>query len=271
MPRFYSNTPLASLSELTLPSPIFDHWCKVLRAKIGDIATLFDGTGGEYIATLVAIDKKSARVKLGDFNPINRQAPFDARLLLVMSRGDRMDYAIQKACELGTTHIQLLHSARCNVPLKTAVDKKLAHWQNVAIAACEQCGLNIVPPIAAPIALADFLANPVPQNSTKSHTNPHTRPNHNALPLILSPTPPDIKQDTIAQIRAHFAAQLVTNRRAKFDLLIGCEGGFTNDEVARAVQCGFVSWTLGERILRTETAPVAALAVLTCLAQLNDS
>ena len=113
---------------------------------MGEQALFFDGQGGEYTVTLTDITKKQALVTINDFNPINRALPFTVNIALVMSRGERMDYAIQKATELGVSSIQLLTSQHGEVRLKAdQADKKLAHWQQVAVSACEQCGLNIVP------------------------------------------------------------------------------------------------------------------------------
>lgn len=235
MSRFFIDTPLSKTligQSITLPDGVYHHWCKVLRAKVGDTAVLFDGTGGEYTAELISIDKKLSQAKLHAHNPINRAPPFAVSIGLVMSRGDRMDYAIQKACEMGVYQIQLLTSERCQAHLKYERDfKKIEHWQGVAIAACEQCGLNIIPKIIPPVALETWVAD---------------CEDHLKLVLALSDGKPSFTSplpDTIA-------------------LLIGAEGGLSPTEIDFATEHGFVPWTIGERVLRTETAPVVALTAL---------
>lgn len=242
MPRFFIDTPLSTElvgQTITLSDTIYHHWCKVLRAKIHDTATLFDGAGGEYTVELISIDKKSAQAIIHAYDPINRTPPFAVSIGLVMSRGDRMDYAIQKACEMGVHQIQLLTSERCQAHLKYERDfKKIEHWQGVAIAACEQCGLNIIPKIIPPAALETWVADCT---------------DHLKLVLALSDGKPSFKSplpDTIA-------------------LLIGAEGGLSPTEIDCATEHGFVPWTIGERVLRTETAPVVALTALHMIHELG--
>lgn len=232
MPRFYIDADLTVDVSLELTETVFHHWVKVLRAQVGESATLFNGQGGEYGVTLTEVDKKSATVSVNAFNPANRTPKFQALLGQVMSKGDRMDYAIQKAVELGVSEIQLLTSDRCEMRLKYDRDqKKLDHWQGIAIAACEQCGLNIVPKILAPISLEKWLDTELP--NTK---------------LVLAPN----KDET--DVLAEATLDLV--------LLIGPEGGLSEAEISTANQKGFLNWCIGERVLRTETAPVVALSIL---------
>jgi len=232
MPRFYIDADLTIYVSLELKETVFYHWVKVLRAQVGESATLFNGQGGEYDVTLTEVDKKSATVSVNAFNPANRTPKFQALLGQVMSKGDRMDYAIQKAVELGVSEIQLLTSDRCEMRLKYDRDqKKLDHWQGIAIAACEQCGLNIVPKILAPISLEKWLDTELP--NTK---------------LVLAPN----KDET--DVLAEATLDLV--------LLIGPEGGLSEAEISTANQKGFLNWCIGERVLRTETAPVVALSIL---------
>ncbi|EKE23707.1 MAG: hypothetical protein ACD_6C00362G0003 [uncultured bacterium] len=232
MPRFYIDADLTIDVSLELTETVFHHWVKVLRAQVGESATLFNGQGGEYDVTLTEVAKKSATVSVNAFNPANRTSKFQALLGQVMSKGDRMDYAIQKAVELGVSEIQLLTSDRCEMRLKYDRDqKKLDHWQGIAIAACEQCGLNIVPKILAPISLEKWLDTELP--NTK---------------LVLAPN----KDET--DVLAEATLDLV--------LLIGPEGGLSEAEISTANQKGFLNWCIGERVLRTETAPVVALSIL---------
>ncbi|MGQ9375121.1 16S rRNA (uracil(1498)-N(3))-methyltransferase [Acinetobacter tandoii] len=232
MPRFYIEAELAVDTQIELTETVFHHWCKVLRAQVGDQATLFNGQGGEYNVELTEVSKKSATVQVSTFNPSNRTPAIHTLLGQVMSKGDRMDYAIQKAVELGVSEIQLLTSERCEMRLKYDRDqKKLDHWQGIAIAACEQCGMNIVPKILAPLSLEKWLASELPETK-----------------LVLAPN----KDET----------NPLSNAKANIALLIGPEGGLSEAEIQTANEAGFVNWCIGERVLRTETAPVVALSIL---------
>ena len=282
MRRFFYTQPnsLQVGSTLPLTEDIFHHWCKVLRASMGEQALFFDAQGGEYTVTLTDITKKPAPVTINDFNPINRALPFTVNIALVMSRGERMDYAIQKATELGVSSIQLLTSQHGEVRLKAdQADKKLAHWQQVAVSACEQCGLNIVPNLLAPKAFSDWIDEPagVPTSS-------------NVTKLILAVPPDDsgvvtpcnqIEGDDIghndiepitpytpySNPLPHITNQFRQCSLAQFWLLIGAEGGFAEQEITQAIERGFMPWQIGERVLRTETAPVVALSSLLTLHQ----
>lgn len=233
--RFFYPDLLAVGEDVQLTDAIFHHWCRVLRAQVGDCAILFNGMGGEYSVYLKHFDKKSACVQVAAFYPVDRTLPIQLVLGQVMSKGERMDYAIQKATELGVTSIQLLVSERCEMRLKYDRDqKKLQHWQAVAIAACEQCGLNRIPTVLAPVSLTDWVCRVEAD-----------------LKLVLSVTD------------QHY--DLPANSPSTIALLVGPEGGLTEDEVQFAQQQYFQPWTIGQRILRTETAPVAALAILSYL------
>lgn len=232
MPRFFIETDLAVDTTVELTETVFHHWVKVLRAQAGEKATLFNGQGGEYAVTLVDVAKKSASVHVDAFNPDNRTPHFTALLGQVMSKGDRMDYAIQKAVELGVSRIQLLTSERCEMRLKYDRDqKKIDHWQGIAIAACEQCGMNIVPEILAPLSLEQWLQIELP--TTK---------------LVLAPE----KEQT----------DVLKDASQDIVLLIGPEGGLSEAEISQANDHGFKNWCIGNRVLRTETAPVVALSIL---------
>lgn len=279
MRRFFYNQPnlLQVGSTVPLTEDIFHHWCKVLRASMGEQALFFDGQGGEYTVTLTDITKKQALVTINDFNPINRDLPFTVNIALVMSRGERMDYAIQKATELGVSSIQLLTSQHGEVRLKAdQADKKLAHWQQVAVSACEQCGLNIVPNLLAPKAFSDWIDEPA---------GVHTSANVTKLILAVPPddsglvTPcnqiegNDIEHNDIEPITPytnplpHITNQFRQCTLTQFWLLIGAEGGFSEQEITQAIERGFIPWQIGERVLRTETAPVVALSSLLTLHQ----
>lgn len=282
MRRFFYNQPnlLQVGSTVPLTEEIFHHWCKVLRASMGEQSLFFDGQGGEYTVTLTNVTKKQALVTINDFNPINRDLPFTVNIALVMSRGERMDYAIQKATELGVSSIQLLTSQHGEVRLKAdQAAKKLAHWQQVAVSACEQCGLNIVPNLLAPKAFSDWIDEPA---------GVHTSANVTKLILAVPPddsglvTPcnqiegNDIQQNGIEPITPytpypnplpHITNQFRQCSLAQFWLLIGAEGGFSEQEITQAIERGFMPWQIGERVLRTETAPVVALSSLLTLHQ----
>lgn len=232
MSRFYADISLNTDTLIELPEMVFHHWTRVLRASIGDQATFFNGQGGEYIVELIEINKKNAQARVLSFDAIDRTEPYFVTLGQVMSKGDRMDYAIQKSTEMGVGTIQLLTSERCEMRLKYDRDqKKIDHWQQVAIAACEQCGLNRIPKLRPPIALDDWLAQI--QSELKLVLAPIDAPN--PLPKAIPTT---------------------------VSLLIGAEGGLSESEIEQAERAGFVKWQIGSRVLRTETAPVVALAQL---------
>lgn len=232
MSRFFIDAQLELGVDLQLTDQVFHHWVKVLRAQIGATATLFNGQGGEYKVTLIEIGKKTAMVSVNQFNPDNRTPAATICIGQVMSKGDRMDYMVQKATELGVSQIQLLTSERCEMRLKYERDqKKIDHWQAIATAACEQCGMNIVPQILPPLSLEQWLATDLAETK-----------------LVLAPDRE--KTDVLAQM-----SQDIT-------LLIGPEGGLSEAEIDAAQQQGFKNWCIGDRVLRTETAPVVALSII---------
>lgn len=233
MTRLFIDIPLSPDSELPLPEDVAHHLVRVLRATVGERITLFNGVGGQYDAELIAVGKRDARVRLLSFLPDDRNSPLHTHLGQVMSRGERMDYAIQKATELGVSEITPLISERCELKLRgeERADKKLEHWRRVAIAACEQSGRNRVPVIHEPCPLDDWLAT----------ISADCR-------LVLAPV---ASKGLPANITPHHVA-----------LLIGPEGGLSEREIAAACAQQFQPWQLGPRVMRTETAPVAALAVL---------
>ena len=274
MRRFFYNQPnlLQVGSTLPLTEDIFHHWCKVLRASMDEQALFFDGQGGEYTVTLTDITKKQALVTINDFNPINRALPFTVNIALVMSRGERMDYAIQKATELGVSSIQLLTSQHGEVRLKAdQADKKLAHWQQVAVSACEQCGLNIVPNLLAPKAFSDWIDEPagVPISSNVTKLILAVPPEDSGVvPPCNQIEGNDIEPSTpYTNPLPHITNQFRQCTLAQFWLLIGAEGGFSEQEITQAIERGFMPWQIGERVLRTETAPVVALSSLLTLHQ----
>jgi 16S rRNA (uracil1498-N3)-methyltransferase len=235
-PRLYCELPLSPGAEIALPEAAARHAVTVLRLQSGDTLTLFNGEGGEYGASLIAVNKREARVRLTQFHPVERESPLQITLALGISAGERMDYSLQKATELGVTSIQPLATERSVVKLAgERADKRLQHWQHVVIAACEQCGRNRVPPVAPVQKLFSYLA-----------AVERTR-----RLLMLAP-------GAATPMKRSAPASSVV-------LLVGAEGGLAPAEYAAAVANGFEAVSLGPRILRTETAPLAALAVLQAL------
>ncbi len=230
--RIYQAGPLSVNETLLLSDEVAHHVIHVLRLKVNAELILFDGSGHEYLAMIVNIHKKNVEVLIQQQQIINRESPLHLHLGQAISRGERMDYTIQKATELGVTSITPLLTERCNVKLTPERwQKRQLHWQMIAINACQQCGRNVVPIIHPAIALQDWLA--LPQSSVK---------------LLLDPI---AKND--------FASIPSTN---EISLLIGNEGGLTSAEMDKAIQQGFIALQLGPRVLRTETAAVVAMSIL---------
>lgn len=270
--------------DVALTETIVHHWCRVLRANIGDEAVLFDGLGGEYHVRLHTVSKKQATVTVLAHDPIERTAPIISHIGLVMSRGERMDYAIQKATELGVTAIQLLSSQHGEVNLKPAqVEKKLLHWQQVAISACEQCGLNRPPLILAPMPIAQWLQLRISDSPESEHSiakQPDTTLSVSPFVAALSGAPYYQALHRTADLRLVLSVPaenqpatpaalntLTTKKLPHIELLIGSEGGLNQAELEQAAQAGFEAWQIGDRVLRTETAPVVALSTLHALIQ----
>ncbi|WP_437879355.1 16S rRNA (uracil(1498)-N(3))-methyltransferase [Pseudomonas sp. LRF_L74] len=227
--RFFIDAPL-TLGQHELPEAQAHYIGRVLRHSAGDAVQLFDGSGQEYLGELIEVGKKSVRVELHEWIAGQPESSLHVHLGQGLSRGERMDWAIQKATELGVAAITPIVSERCEVRLKgEQAEKRLGHWRQVAISACEQCGRSVLPTIAAPVLLADWLA------SVEAD-----------LKLVLHP-------------EAEPLTSHATPQRLAF--LIGPEGGLSDVEVEQAKAKGFHAARLGPRVLRTETAPVVALAV----------
>lgn len=229
--RVFEPQVLATGAEIPLGERNQQHLVRVLRMNPGDDFVIFNGDGSEYGARMVSAGKREAIVRIGSRREPASESPLQTHLGQVMSKGDRMDWAVQKATELGVTEITLLSSQRCEVRLDgDRQDKKIQHLQNIAIHAAEQSGRVLVPAIHGPMALEEWVAG-VP----------------GALKLVLHPG--EDKTSLPEKCRA-------------VALLVGPEGGLTDTEISAARSKGFVAAALGPRVLRTETAPVAALAVL---------
>ena len=236
--RIHVAETLAPGADIALPDAAAHHLSRVLRAAIDDRVTVFGG-GVEFDAVITQLDKHGVTVKLGAGASVDRESPLPATLVQAISSGDRMDYTLQKAVELGIAAVQPVYSERSIVRLdekRTAT--RLAHWQQVATSACEQCGRNVVPEIFAPLTLAEWFAALPPATD-------------DALRLLMAPA--------ASQRLSSFA------QPAAVTLLAGPEGGFSVLEVELAMQRGFAAIALGPRILRTETAALAALAAMNTL------
>ena len=235
MPRFYCPAPLATGQALGLPAGAARH-VQVLRLQPGAVITLFNGEGGEFEATVTRMGRSDVDVQVGAHHAIEREAPRAIHLLAGITANERMDWLVEKATELGVASITPLLAERSVLKLKgERADKKLAHWQGVAVAAAEQCGRNRVPVVHAAMTLTDWLARPTAQ----------------AQRCVLSLAP-----GTRSLASAAGGAEPLV-------VLSGPEGGLSPAEEALALSGGFVPVTLGSRVLRAETAPLAVLAALT--------
>jgi 16S rRNA (uracil1498-N3)-methyltransferase len=235
MPRFYCPAPLATGQALTLPPGAARH-VQVLRLQPGVVITLFNGEGGEFEATVTRMGRSDVDVEVGTHHAIEREAPRAIHLLAGITANERMDWLVEKATELGVASITPLVAERSVLKLKgERADKKLAHWQGVAVAAAEQCGRNRVPVIHPAASLSDWFV----------------RPSAEGVRCVLSLAP---GTRSLSDATAGCGPLVV---------LSGPEGGLSPAEEALALGAGFVPVTLGSRVLRAETAPLAVLAALT--------
>ena len=248
MPRFHCPTDLAVGAEIELPFGAARH-VQVLRLQPGDAITLFgDSAGGEWSATVTHMGRSSVRVQATKHHAIEREAPRAIHLLAGITANERMDWLVEKATELGAASITPLLAERSVLKLKgERAEKKLAHWQAVAVAACEQCGRNRVPVVHAAIDLAGWLRSP-----WQGPSSPENQDRPQRLLLSLRPGTVPLREAT---------GSADGQRPVLF--LSGPEGGLSPAEEDLALQHGFAPVTLGPRVLRAETAPLAALAALT--------
>lgn len=234
MPRFYCAQALSVGALITLPEHVAHH-VQVLRLTPGDHLTLFNGEGGEYTATLATIEKKRVTAEIKMFSPREVELPYAITLAQALPEASKMDWIIEKAVELGAAGIQPLAAQRCVVRLSAErAAKKLAHWQAIIVAAAEQSGRNRLPHLAQP---ADF-------TGWIGQHDLHLR-------ILLTPR----AEQSLSDWARHHPPQAVA-------LLIGPEGGFTEAEEKAACAQGALALSMGPRVLRTETAGLAALAVL---------
>ena len=232
IPRIYTAQPLRGNTRIKLEPVPSAHIARVLRMREGDKLTLFNGEGGEYLAVIAAIDKKKVMVATGAHQALELESSLGIHLGIAISRGDRMDWIVQKATELGVEALTPLFTERTEVKLADhRAAKKIRHWQQIAISACEQCGRNRLPVIAGLQELGNWLASTKAERKFVLH--------HRA--------------DSIGG---------ASDKPASIALLVGPEGGLSDYEISAAEQAGFQSLRLGPRVLRTETAPLAAIAIL---------
>ncbi|WP_448564556.1 16S rRNA (uracil(1498)-N(3))-methyltransferase [Thalassotalea ganghwensis] len=249
-PRIYQDQSLAVNQTITLDDDAFGHIIRVLRLQEGDAITLFNGQPyhgletsgdnhqrqlGEFQATLVNVQKKNAQALITGFDVKNSESPLHIHLGQGISRGDRMDFTLQKSVELGVNSITPLFTHRCGVKLnQERLNKKRDQWQKIVISACEQSGRCFVPEVKEPISLEEWLSQ-----STS------------ALKLNLHP-------------KAEHSIMSIPSENDRVRLLIGPEGGLTDEEIAQAEQAHYQPVLLGPRILRTETAALTAITALQC-------
>lgn len=234
MPRFYCPLPLVVGAEVTLPESIAHH-IHVLRLAAGTTITLFNGEGGEHAAVLHTLEKRRACATVKAFLPREAELPYAVTLAQALPEGSKMDWIIEKAVELGATAIQPLTAQRCVVRLSSErAAKKMEHWQGVITAAAEQSGRNRLAHLAEPASFSDWIGRQCL----------HRR-------ILLSPR----AEQPLSDWARHHPPQAVA-------LLIGPEGGFTAEEERAAMDHGALALGMGSRVLRTETAGMAALAAL---------
>ena len=229
--RIHTAQRLSSNTSVLLEPEPSRHLARVLRLGIGDALTLFDGYGGEYPSKITAVDKRHVQVLTGAQLHSESESSLAIHLGIAISRGERMDWIAQKCTELGVTALTPLLTEHTGVKLSgERATKKIQHWQQIAISACEQCGRNRPPVIHAPRSLEQWLRLTVAERKFVLH--------HRAESVDGGEAP------------------------ASIALLVGPEGGLSAGEIQAAEQSGYTALRLGPRVLRTETAPLAALAIL---------
>ncbi len=234
--RIFLDRALSSGDGLELPDAAFRHLIQVLRMQCGDALTVFNGEGGEYEAKLSSVTKRAAAIEIGAYHDVDRESIIFTTLVQGICKGDRMDWALQKAVELGVSRIIPVVTARCNVQLsKERAQKRWLHWRGVVISACEQSGRTVIPELGPVTQLSQWFQNEVP-----------------GVRLILDP-----RSDQ--SLRGAAAGQ------TSISAVIGPEGGLSADEVDHGIESGCLGVSLGPRILRTETAGVAVLSILQSL------
>ncbi len=233
--RVYLPQRLATGESIQVSDEPAHYILTVLRLKRGYSLIVFNGEGGEYKARISDLGpKKSLTLVIGEHSPQDTESPLQTTLGLGITRGERMDYAVQKAVELGVTRITPLLTEYCVIKYKTKqAERRHQHWQRIALHACEQCGRTTIPPVDLPVSLSDWLASLSANNCRILFHPQQTR--------------------TLDQIELG---------NHQIHLLIGPEGGFSDTEVTRILENGFATASIGPRVLRAETAVVSALTLL---------
>ncbi len=243
IPRVHVTGPLRAGDAVDLPAAACDHLLRVLRMADGAQLLLCNGDGKDYRATLGDIGKRGARARILDASPNHAESPLRIVLAQALARGDKMDWVIQKATELGVAAIQPIVTERTEVRLDSErAGRRLAHWQAIAVSACEQSGRALVPTISEPASLAAYAAG----------ANP------GAIRLALHP-----EGGSLAEA---LNGSILRDATMPIHLVIGPEGGLSERDHAQLRAAGFRGLRLGPRVLRTETAGLAALAALQALA-----
>jgi 16S rRNA (uracil1498-N3)-methyltransferase len=239
-PRIYQDSDFSITETVKLSDDAFGHVIRVLRLNDGDIVTLFNGReSSQYTARLIDVKKKNANAEIIEKTIIDNESPLHIHLGQGISRGDRMDFTLQKSVELGVSKITPLFTERCGVKInKERLAKKHEQWQKIVISACEQSGRCIVPEVTEPMQLQEWLS----QQTNALRLNLHPKAQHSIMTL-----PMDASTDS-NHVR----------------LLVGPEGGLTDEEITQANQASFQDILLGPRVLRTETAALTAITALQC-------
>lgn len=231
IPRIFSPQSFNNGEDVQLEAQASHHISRVLRMREGRPLIVFNGEGGQYQATITTLNKKSVTIHLNGFSHENHQSPLKTELAIALSKGDRMEWVIQKATELGIHKIVALHTENAQVKLSPdRAQKKQLQWQQIAISACEQCGRNQIPEVCPIIPINEWLQQ--------------------------------CDADKKLVLHHRSSGRLAENKPSSVALLIGPEGGLSNAEIKQALAYNFEALTLGPRVMRTETAPLAALSVL---------
>ena len=240
IPRIYTAQPLSCDNSVVVDGSAARHLSSALRMKAGQAIILFNGEGGEYTAELTQVSKNRVVAAVLEYLEINRESPLKLHLAIGVSRGERMDLIVQKATELGATEITPLFTERTEVKLNgERLEKKVRHWQQITISACEQCQRNLVPQVNRPTPLSQWLSGFESEQ----------------LKLVLHHRTEKSLGDLSREYQS--ATDLC--------LLVGPEGGLGENEIESAMASGFLPLALGPRVLRTETAPLAAISIVQSL------
>lgn len=250
LPRFHCPTALISGDALNLPSGTARH-VQVLRLQPNDEITLFNGQGGEFKAVVTQMGRSDVSVRVGEQNHIERELNIGVHLWSGITANERMDWLLEKATELGAITLLPITAERSVLKLKgERADKKLAHWQAIAVASSEQCGRNRVLQVGTPVNLSQAIAQASVLTAQASRWVLSLAPGTRSL------------QEMMQTLKT--SKDEGPSKMSEIILLSGPEGGLSPAEEAQAIAAGFVPVSLGHRVLRAETAPVAVLSALSC-------